>query len=239
MEQLFKRLLDSTVVRLLRYLKDRLSPAEETADDVYKTMRRRAVRSSADFVEQHLESALLFPRRERLWEYVAAQKLNDGLCAEFGVNEAWSLNFLGRLLGRQGRTIYGFDSFEGLKEDWRGTDFAKGDFDRRGAVPKNVESNVVLVKGWFDAVLPAFLAANAAAFALVHFDADTYESTQLVLSLIGERIKAGTILMFDEYLGFPNWQNGEFRAWREFAEQHGLRFHYLAFGPTQAALRVE
>ncbi len=236
--ELFKRLLDATLVRLLRYLKDRVSPPEDAADDVYKMVQRHAVQSSAEFVEQHLDGALLFPRRERLWEYVASQKFGDGLCAEFGVNAAWSLNFIARLLNRQGRTIYGFDSFEGLKEDWRGTHFAKGDFDRRGVLPK-VESNVVLVKGWFDAVLPTFLAANVAGFAFVHFDADTYETTQLVLSLIGERIRAGTILLFDEYLGFPNWQNGEFRAWREFAEQHGVSFRYLAFGPTQAALRVE
>ena len=50
--------------------------------------------------------------------------------------------------------------------------------------------------------------------------------------------QAGTILLFDEYLGFPDWKNGEFRAWQEFAEARGLRFRYLGFGPTQAALQV-
>ena len=52
------------------------------------------------------------------------------------------------------------------------------------------------------------------------------------------RIARGTIVLFDEYIGVPNWKQGEFRAWQEFAARQGLRFHYLGFSVTQAALQV-
>ena len=237
MEHFLRSLLDKTLIRLLRFIRSRVTPPEETRDDVYKVVHRRAVQSSVDFVEAHVHEALLFPRRERLWDFLATRSPGDGLHAEFGVHEGWSINYLAQRLRPRGVTIYGFDSFEGLKEDWRGTHFGRGHFDLGGKPPR-VEANVALVKGWFDETLPGFLAAHPGRFAFVHFDADTYESTALVLSLIGERIGAGTILLFDEYLGFPDWKNGEFRAWQEFAQARGLKFRYLGFAVTQAALEV-
>lgn len=237
MESLIRWLLDKTLIRLLRYIMRRLRPPEDALDDVYKVVHRRAVHASADFVEQHVHEAQLFPRREQLWDFVLSLPPGNGLYAEFGVHTGWSINYLARQLARRDITIYGFDSFQGLKENWRGTHFTRGHFDL-GGKPPCVEPNVTLVKGWFDKTLPGFLAANLGLFAFVHFDADTYESARLVLSLIGERLQAGAILVFDEYLGFPNWRNGEFRAWQEFATTRGLEFRYLAFGPTQAALQV-
>ena len=72
----------------------------------------------------------------------------------------------------------------------------------------------------------------------MHLDADTFESTALVLSLLGERIVPGTVIVFDEYLGFPNWQKGEYRAWQQFVASRGLKYHYLAFGNTPVAVIV-
>ncbi len=72
----------------------------------------------------------------------------------------------------------------------------------------------------------------------LHLDADTYESTSQVLSLIGDRIVSGTTLIFDEYHGFVNWRNGEYRAWQEFANEKGLVYEYIGFAPTQAAVRI-
>jgi hypothetical protein len=237
MGSLIRLILDKTVVRLLRYLRSRVWPAEETQDDIYKLAHRRAVQTSVEFVEKHLDQAMIFPRRERLWDYILARGLPAGLCAEFGVHEGWSINYMARRLAGQGRTIFGFDSFEGLKEDWTGTDFTVGTFDRKGELPE-VGPNVTLIKGWFDKTLPGFLAANLGMFAFIHFDADTYTATTTVLQLIAERVGSGTILLFDEFLGFPNWANNEFRAWNEFATAQGLRFRYLGFGPTQAAIEV-
>lgn len=75
-------------------------------------------------------------------------------------------------------------------------------------------------------------------FSFIHFDADTYESTSYLLNTIGKRIIRGTIIVFDEYIGFPNWINGEFRAWKEFVSKNNVRFKYLAFSNAQTSIEI-
>jgi hypothetical protein len=94
------------------------------------------------------------------------------------------------------------------------------------------------VKGWFDKTLPALLGEHAQSFALIHFDCDTYESTRTVLDLIGERVQVGTIVIFDEYFGYRGWRIGEFKAWQEFVQAHGVAYDYLGFALQSVSLRV-
>ena len=237
-EQGLQAVVDRTLVRLVRYVVSRIQPRREPHDEVFEIVTRRAAAASADYIETHLDEALLFPTREQVWDYALAQAKLEGLYAEFGVFAGHSINHMAAVVQKRGATIHGFDSFEGLKEDWHGTWFRAGDFDLGGVLPK-VLPNVKLVKGWFDATVPAFLAGHPGTpFAFIHLDADTYESTALVLSLLGERIVPGTVIVFDEYLGFPNWQRGEYRAWQQFVETQGLRYRYLAFGNTPVAVIV-
>jgi hypothetical protein len=133
--------------------------------------------------------------------------------------------------------VYGFDSFEGLPTDWPGSDQPRGAFNLSGFTPC-VADNVELIKGWFDQSVPDFLSEHAGSFSLVHFDADTYGSTSLVLNLIKPRLRPSCVIIFDEYLGFPNWRNGEFRAWQEFVLSEGIRYEYLGFSNQQAAVRI-
>ena len=99
--------------------------------------------------------------------------------------------------------------------------------------------NVTLIKGWFDETVPKFLDAHPnEPFSFIHVDSDTFETATLLLSLLKGRIVKGTIIVFDEYLGFPNWQKGEFLAWRNFVEAQQLDYAYLAFSNTPAALLV-
>lgn len=72
----------------------------------------------------------------------------------------------------------------------------------------------------------------------MHFDADTYESTKLALHILSPRIITGSVLVFDEFYGYPNWRNGEFKAWSEFVEHRQLKFQYIAFSEQQAAIKI-
>ena len=63
-----------------------------------KLVNRRALQSSAEFVEAHLDRAMLFSKREALWRFIAGKTTGEGLCAEFGVHTGWSINHLARLL---------------------------------------------------------------------------------------------------------------------------------------------
>ncbi len=235
-QRAFRSVLDGTLVRLARYIDARVHPVREHHDEVFDIVSRRAAESSADYIEAHLDHAQLFPTREQVWDYALSQVTLDGLHAEFGVFEGHSINHMAAELGD--KTIYGFDSFEGLKEDWSGTWYRAGHFTLSGKMPE-VRPNVRLNKGWFDATVPPFLAAHPGKpFAFVHLDADTYESTTLVLSLLAERIVPGTVLVFDDYLGFPNWQHGEYMAWQQFVTNRRLKYRYLAFGNTPVAVIV-
>jgi CBS domain-containing protein len=219
--------------RLIEVLRPEYAPS--VYDTHYKILWDRANQQSADYIEPYLDEALLFRERVELWDFAMSKATVDGLWAEFGVFTGNSINYFAA--ARPDRTVYGFDSFEGLKEDFVGVNMPAGTFDQGGRMPK-VRRNVTLVKGWFDQTLPTFLKAHPGPVAFLHLDADTRQSTTALLDLIGERIGAGAVVVFDEYLGFPNWRNGEFRAWKEFAERRKLTYHYLGFSTMQAALLV-
>lgn len=235
-DRLLRTIVDGTVVRLARYVDARVHPVSEPHEEAVHIVRRRAAEASADYIEAHLDHAQLFPQREQVWDQALSSVRMDGLHAEFGVFEGHSINYVADRIG--GKPIYGFDSFEGLKEDWNGTWYRAGHFSLGGRMPA-VKSNVTLIKGWFDETVPSFLARHPGVpFAYVHLDADTYESTKLVLTLLADRIVPGTVVVLDDYLGFPNWKNGEFLAWQQFIAERGLKYRYLAFGTTPAAILV-
>jgi hypothetical protein len=76
--------------------------------------------------------------------------------------------------------FYGFDSFEGLPEDWGNK--AKGTFSRQGEPPRLDDERVRFVVGWFHETLPGFVAEGSDYEAvLVHLDADLYSSTLFAL----------------------------------------------------------
>lgn len=212
----------------------RAAKEQVAATALYDLACQRAVRSSLDYAERNMQSALLFQTAPEIWEFAAAKVSTAGLYLEFGVWAGRSINYF----ARRAPVIYGFDSFEGLQEDWSGWSFPKGSFALKGRLPK-VRPNVHLIKGWFNDTLPAFLQEHPEDAAFVHVDCDTYESTATVLTLLERRIVPGTVILFDEYFGYRGWRTrGEFTAWQEFIERTGARYEYLAFSAQQAAVRV-
>ena len=81
----------------------------------------------------------------------------EGLFIELGVCTGKTINFIAALNPQ--KIIYGFDSFEGLPEDWKRDDvkIPKGTFAYKNPeqLPP-VLHNVKLFKGWFDTSLKAF-----------------------------------------------------------------------------------
>ena len=58
---------------------------------------------------------------------------------------------------------------------------------------------------------------------LLHLDADTFKPTSFVLEQLINNIKAGTIIIFDEYFGYPGWWLHEHKAFTEIVEKYGLK----------------
>jgi Macrocin-O-methyltransferase (TylF) len=143
----------------------------------------------------------------------------DGLIMEFGVGMGTTLS---EIWNATGRTVYGFDSFHGLPEDWR-YDVPKRSFTTFGFVPR-VAPHVQIVAGWIEETLPYFLSAVHDRVAFVHFDMDLYSSTSFALSAMKDRFEWGAILLFDEFTEHKSNVEHEQRAFREFLDISGREF---------------
>jgi predicted O-methyltransferase YrrM len=204
------------------------------ANDLWIDLRLHAKREAVDYIINNMQEAMVLPDRLALLGFALARAPETGLVLEFGVEKGASLR---HLAGLTARTVHGFDSFEGLPGDWHGTKEAKGAFSRAGRLPK-VPGNAMLHVGWFDATLPAFLAEDAAACALVHVDCDIYASTVSIFASLAGRIRPGTVIVFDEYFNYPGWRQHEYKAFQEFIAASGLGYRYLGFSAEKGHVAV-
>jgi predicted O-methyltransferase YrrM len=190
---------------------------------------------SADYVSEHMRSAMKVPGKNNHLSF-ALSRIGDGMVLEFGVFKGQSVNHIASEL--PDRTVHGFDSFEGLPENWAGYNVTTDAFDQQGRLPE-VRQNVELYKGWFDETLPRFLDEHPGeTVAFVHVDCDLYSSTKTVLEALAPRIRPGTIIAFDEYHNFPYWREHEHKAFMEFCSANDVDYEYISFNNLQAAARI-
>jgi hypothetical protein len=132
-----------------------------------------------------------------------------GLYMEFGVADGYSLECLRKRLDLKIR-LYGFDSFEGLPEEWNG--FPKGTFKThiRVRLP-----NTELVEGRFEDTVPQFVKDHPEHVSFMNIDCDLYSSTKTVLDGFRDRIVDGTVAVFDELFGYDGYEKYEYKALQE------------------------
>ena len=107
-----------------------------------------------------------------------------------------------------------------------------------GAVPK-VKPNVKIYKGLFEEALPNFIEIlGPRKIDIIHLDADTYKPTSFVLKMVSNNLRDGTIIIFDEFFGYPNFQLHEFKAWEEFQTEFKIEFEYISFTSMGVAIRI-
>jgi Macrocin-O-methyltransferase (TylF) len=164
---------------------------------------------------------------DSIFEFVGGEAI---LYLEFGVYRGYSMRLWSEGLKNPDAQLIGFDSFEGLPEDWH-ADASAGRFDTGGQTPMIDDSRVSFVKGWFDAVLPTFNMPSHDRL-VVNLDADIYSSTKYVLDWLTPHIRPGDILYFDEF--FDRTQ--ELRAFDEFLKTTNMRFALL--GATSPIFRT-
>jgi len=197
--------------------------------------RRRPVADAVAAILPDLApDARLFGLSAPLLSFALGEAALPGLVLEFGVRRGTSIN---RIAARAGQAVHGFDSFEGLPEAW-GTQ-PRGVLTTGRELPP-VRENVVLHAGWFEDTLPAFLAAHAGPVRFVNVDSDLYSSARTVLTGLAPRIRPGSVLVFDEFIGNRTWKDDEYRAFHEFAAENAVRFEIFAVAPytKQVAIRV-
>lgn len=157
----------------------------------------------------------------------------DGLYLEFGVASGRTINHMASL--RPGESFHGFDVFSGLPEAWR-TGFDQGAFAREN-LPVVIE-NVELITGLFEDTLVPFLESHAGDLAFLHVDCDLYGGTVTILDACKDRIKAGTVIVFDEYFNYPGWEQHEYLAWQQFCAEHDVEYEYLSMVSSHQQVAV-
>jgi predicted O-methyltransferase YrrM len=191
--------------------------------DLLAVGERDAALASAKFAAQVMPTARWFTDPPSTLQYALDIAPADGLALEFGVFRGRSLTAIAA--ARPDGQVYGFDSFDGLPEDYR-PHVREGAFavDRRPVV-----EGAELVVGWFEDTLPGFLDAHPGPVGFLHVDGDLYSSAKTVLDLVGPRLRAGSIVVFDEFFNFPGWEDQEFRAWQEYLEKSRAQVCYEAY----------
>lgn len=197
----------------------------------------RALNDTVNFIDESMPDAVGFETQKEVTEYALAKIKILGHHMEFGVFTGGTTRFIAKRLGST-TTYHGFDSFEGLPEDWSGFVLGKAAFDVGGKLPK-VPANVQLYPGWFDQSLPEWLVKHPGPVAFMHIDCDLYSSTKTIFDLLGERLQAGTIILFDEYFNFAGWRQHEHKALLELVAQRSLKVTYLAYARQQVVIRID
>lgn len=158
-----------------------------------------------------------------------------GRVIEFGVFQGITLRHIGAAIGPD-RRLTGFDTFQGLPDDW-------GQLLPKGTFATNVPSlegraNVNLEVGRIEDTLPAFLANLSEPVSLVHIDVPYYDINVFILERVLPHMPDGSVVVFDEYYGYPSYEDHEFRAWSEIRARFNLVASPIAYSSRSAAFEL-
>ncbi len=197
---------------------------------------------SFEHFRDHMEQSMLFRNKDKNRDYAIKRAVEngvkDGLYVEFGVAGGDGCRLFGEVLKPHGLTLTGFDSFEGLEEDWTGIQSGReaGAFTQGGDLPK-VPDNVTLTKGWVQDTLPGYMKENKGKpFSFLHMDMDTYTPTAYAMGATKRHLRKGTVILFDELYGYPGWRHHEYKALMETLSEDDYR--YISFSTESVAIEM-
>jgi hypothetical protein len=201
---------------------------------LWREVQKKATESTVEFITTKMPNALFCKNPLDVLEYSISKK-EKGIVAEFGVFSGKTINHIASLLPEE--IIYGFDSFEGLPEQWQGFLYMKNWFDKKGQMP-SVKPNVKLIKGWFDNTVPSFFKEQNSPVSILHIDCDIYSSTKTVFDSAKPYFQKGSILIFDEFFNYPGYEKHEFKAFFELIDEIKMDFDFIAYSGNQVAVKL-
>ena len=66
---------------------------------------------------------------------------------------------------------------------------------------------------------------------------DVYPPTRFALEHVAPRLQSGSLLLFDEFHGYPGWKDHEFRVLNEVLAP--ADFRHIAIGPEQCLVEIQ
>ena len=218
--------------RILTVLKGNLLPKKPPLEYTLPTPHEMYIKeqhmSSYNHFKKYFKDAIFLNAGKEFRKYsikkaIENDKNSEKFYLEFGVYKGKTINLFSTLLKNE---IYGFDSFEGLREDEKGHTVGKGALSLDGNIPK-LNKNVVPIKGWIQDTLPQFLKEKKPKINFVHIDLDTYESSKFALANIKPYLSEKCIILFDELYNYSGWDVNEYKALSEVFNED--EYKYLAF----------
>lgn len=148
----------------------------------------------------------------------------SGMWLEFGVSTGQTTKKYVEYMPETDKPLYGFDSFEGIPENWAG--HHKGAFTTHGKIPQI--DNAQMIVGWFDDTLPKFIETKEKQIAVLIIDCDVYSSTKTIFDNCKNLIVPGTVIIFDEVYNYSDYINHEYKAFMEFVKEKNVEFEWIA-----------
>ena len=244
MKKIFTKIIDyifylkeKKILRLIE--KNKKSPIDFYAID--------QVEDSYQEFKSIMPKTMIFTERKEIRKFVVREalttvekkKVKNPIFLEFGVATGKTINDFAELLkNTKFDFLHGFDSFEGLQEDWVGMEKGRttGAYSQKKILPK-VMDNVRLIAGLVQDTLPGFLKENLNPILLVHMDMDTYTPGKFVLENIKSRLIQGSLILFDDFYGYGGWRNHDFKALNEVFSKN--EYEIIAFGKYQSVIKIK
>ncbi|MFZ1979105.1 MAG: class I SAM-dependent methyltransferase [Bacteroidota bacterium] len=179
-----------------------------------------------------------YNKRYKLYDYVLQKEnilFEPIIYLEFGVSSGLSFSWWLNANKNDNSRFYGFDTFEGLPEDWGF--FKKGDMF--SSIPILKDPRTEFIKGLFQETLFEFFKTHNlddGKKIVVHLDADLFSSALFVLTSMAKYLKEGDIIFFDEF----NVPNHEFYAFKCFSDSFYIKTKLIGSvnNYLQVALKV-
>lgn len=154
----------------------------------------------------------------------AAKHAPTNTWAEFGVGCGRSAKHFANLLSSNGN-LYLFDSWKGIPDEWAlGPDMISQKGSWRFPRMRTEDNRLIITDGWFKDTLPFNFPEQ---LGLINIDCDVYSSTIDVLFGIDDYIKSGTVIIFDELIGYTNYRDHEYKALQEWLKSTGKTIKWL------------
>ncbi len=166
-----------------------------------------------------------YTKREAMYQWVID---NEGLTGiinylEFGVAGGHSFNWWMTKNTNADARFYGFDTFDGLPEDWG--PFKKGSFSNNNELPVLKDERGKFYKGLFQQTVPGFLSElDTSRRNVIMLDADLFSATLYALTMLAPYLKKDDIILFDEFV-VPTH---EFKAYMDFIQSHYINMQLIA-----------
>jgi hypothetical protein len=205
---------------------------------VFSLIKENTTKECYEHFKIFFKTTVLFTDLREIRNYAIVNAISnneqqEGFYLEFGVWKGESANFFSKYV----KKLYAFDSFEGLIEDWLGSEDQRGSFNLNKKIPK-LNSNIEPIVGVVQDTLDNFIEKHNPKINFVHLDMDTYLPTKYALERLKPFLNKGAIIIFDELYNYPGWEGGEYKALREVFEDDEYIFKAFMVEDTQVVIQI-